>query len=130
MARGLRGVLLFAALALAWSGPTWAGEPPASRISPHEAKDFVGQHKTVCGVVASAKYARRSRGKPTFLNLGKPYPSQVFTAVIWIGARKRFSYRPERKLARKRICVSGRISTYKRKAQIEVSGPSQIRLEE
>lgn len=51
-------------------------------ITPEEAYKYIGETKTVCGTVASATYAVRSRGKPTFLNLNKPYPNLVFTLVI------------------------------------------------
>jgi len=33
---------------------------------------------TVCGEVASTHYAVRSRGNPTFINLDKAYPNQIF----------------------------------------------------
>jgi hypothetical protein len=32
----------------------------------------------------------RSRGKPTFIDLDKPYPSQDFTIVIWDDDRAKF----------------------------------------
>jgi len=55
----------------------------AAPITPEEAAGHIGENATVCGVVASAHYAQRSRSQPTFLNLGKPYPAQIFTAVIF-----------------------------------------------
>jgi hypothetical protein len=54
------------------------------------AANHVGETATVCGTVASANYAAGSRGSPTFLNLGKPYPNHVFTAVIWGSDRPKF----------------------------------------
>lgn len=48
-----------------------------------EAKGHVGETATVCGDVGSTRYAARARGKPTFINLDKPYPDQVFTVLIW-----------------------------------------------
>ena len=50
-------------------------------ITPEDAAKFIGQHKTVCGKVASAHFAAKSKGQPTFINLDKPYPNQVFTWV-------------------------------------------------
>jgi hypothetical protein len=44
----------------------------------------------VCGTVASTHYAPRSRGQPTFLNLGHAYPNEDFTAVIWGENRAQF----------------------------------------
>jgi hypothetical protein len=36
------------------------------------------------------RYAERTRGRPTFLNLDKPYPEQVFTILIWGESRAKF----------------------------------------
>lgn len=55
-----------------------------------QAKDHIGERATVCGVVASANYAQRSKNTPTFLNLDKPYPEHVFTVVIWGADRAKF----------------------------------------
>jgi hypothetical protein len=96
-------------------------------VSPAAAINHVGQMVTVCGVVASAKFAQQTKGQPTFLNLDKPYPNQVFTAVIWGSNRAAFSYAPE-SLASRKICVTGEIELYKGKAEIIVSGPEQIQV--
>jgi hypothetical protein len=98
-------------------------------LAPAEAINHVGQTHTVCGRVASAKYATNANRQPTFLNLDKPYPNHVFTAVIWGSDRTAFSYAPE-SLADHRICVTGTIRLYRGKAEIIVSGPSQIRTSE
>jgi hypothetical protein len=87
---------------------------------------FVGQVATVCGLVASAKYAPDANGQPTFLNLDKPYPDHVFTAVIWGRDRKAFSYAPE-SLVGRRICVTGAVRLYRSKPEIVVSQSDQIR---
>jgi hypothetical protein len=96
-----------------------------TNISAADAIHFVGQVATVCGRVASAKYAADSKGQPTFLNLDKPYPNHVFTAVIWGKDRGAFSDAPE-SLAGRHICVSGTVQLYRGKAEILVSGPNQI----
>jgi len=64
-------------------------------------------------------------GQPTFLNLDKPYPNHVFTAVIWGADRSSFGYAPET-LSGKKVCVSGEITTYKGVAEIIVSSPKEI----
>ena len=48
-----------------------------------EAKNHVGENPTVCGKVVSARFAKDSKGQPTFLNLDEPYPRQIFTIVVW-----------------------------------------------
>lgn len=66
-------------LALA-SACTSAG---ASRtLTTAEARNHVGETATVRGHVASAHYAARSKGQPTFINLDKPYPNSPCTVVI------------------------------------------------
>jgi hypothetical protein len=81
-------------------------------ISAAEAKNHVGERGTVCGEVASTHYAARSRGNPTFINLDKPYPNQIFTVLIWGSDRPKFGD-PQEEYRSKRICVTGKISDYK-----------------
>ena len=47
----------------------------AANLSPSEAQKHIGETATVCGTVAPARYADRSKGSPTFLNLGHAYPN-------------------------------------------------------
>ena len=46
-------------------------------------KNMVGTSQCVCGPVVSSNYATGSKNKPTFLNIGRPYPQDRFTVVIW-----------------------------------------------
>lgn len=101
-----------------------------SFISPEEAIDHVGEYVVVCGTVESSRYAFKSKGQPTFLNLDEPYPKKVFTALIWGSDRDKFEAAPEELYEGKEICVEGLISVYRNKAQIVVSEPSQITLRE
>jgi bla regulator protein BlaR1 len=52
-----------------------------------EANGHVGETTTVCGKVTGVHTAAGSKGKPTFINFDKPYPSQDFTVMIWDGQR-------------------------------------------
>ena len=97
-------------------------------IKPTDAEKYVGKEKTVCGMVASATYAGRTKGQPTFLNLDQPYPNQVFTVVIWGSDRKKFNNPPETLYKGKTICVTGKIKSYKGKPEIIVNDPSQINI--
>ena len=85
-----RFLLLFLALAVLTVGPAVSAE---KKLTVAEAGQHVGETATVCGVVASGRYSERTRGRPTFLNLDKPYPDQVFTILIW-GRIGRSSARP------------------------------------
>jgi hypothetical protein len=98
-------------------------------IKPSDALRYVGRAATVCGQVASTNFATRSRGRPTFLNLDRPYPNHIFTVVIWGENRDRFSEAPEQAYRSKRMCVTGTITTSRRLPQILVGNPSQIRME-
>lgn len=122
----LAGWLLAAFLLVGQGQQTARADSPT--IAPAAAINHVGRTATVCGVVASAKYAEQTHRQPTFLNLDKPYPNQVFTAVIWGSNRANFSYAPET-LAGLKICVTGQIELYKGRAEIIVSGPKQIQLQ-
>ena len=110
-------VVLWAALGLAQTS-----------ISAAEAKNHVGERATVCGEVASVHYAARSRGNPTFINLDKPYPNQIFTVLIWGSDRPKFGD-PEETYRSKRICVTGKISDYKGVPEIVAYEPSQIKVQ-
>ena len=92
-----------------------------------EAKDHIGQSATVCGDVVSTHYAARTRGNPTFINLDKPYPDQVFTVLIWGSDRPKFGD-PEEAYRRKHVCVTGKISDYKGVPEIVAYEPSQIKV--
>ena len=95
-------------------------------VNPIDAHKYTGMEKTVCGTVASATYAVRSRGRPTFLNLDQPYPKQIFTVLIWGSDRNKFKNPPETFFKGKRICATGIIESYRGKPEIVVRGPDQI----
>jgi len=97
-------------------------------ISAAAAKDHVGEKATVCGEVASAHFAARSRGTPTFINLEKPYPNQIFTVLIWGSDRPKFGS-PEREYDGKRICVTGKVNIYRGMPEIIAYEPSQISMQ-
>ncbi len=101
---------------------------PAGSITAGEALQHVGSRKTVCGRVESATYASGSRGQPTFINLDKPYPDQIFTVVIWGRNRSNFPDAPEQMYGNRRICATGLIESYRGVPQIEASASSDIQI--
>jgi micrococcal nuclease len=119
-------VVLAVQMALAASVLAQTSKPPT--ITASEAKDHIGQVATVCGKVMSARYNPASRGSPTFLNLDRPYPDQLFTVVIWGTERAKFG-KPEVDYKDKRICVTGKIETYREIPQVVAKDPSQIKIE-
>ena len=99
-----------------------------NKLTAAQAKDHFGQTATVCGEVVTTSYADSSKGHPTFLNLDKPYPNQIFTVVIWGENRTKFG-KPEEDYRGKRVCASGKITAYAGKPEIVVSDPKQMKVE-
>jgi hypothetical protein len=99
-----------------------------TKITPAEARKHIGEDLTVCGNVASTRYASSTGGQPTFLNLERPYPNQLLTIIIWGRNRGRFGT-PEIQYRNRRICVTGRIDDYKGTPEIEAKTPGQIVVE-
>jgi hypothetical protein len=97
-------------------------------ISAAEAKDHVGEKATICGEVISTHYAARSRGNPTFLNIDKSSPNQIFTVVIWGRDLPKFGG-PEEAYRGKHVCVTGTISLYRRVPEVIANEPSQIKVQ-
>jgi hypothetical protein len=96
------------------------------KIPDSDAYKYIDETKIVCGLVASAKYTEESRGKPTFLDLGNPYPNHTFTVVIWGKNRANFSAPPESLYINKTICVKGKIKLYKGRPEMIINGPGAV----
>jgi len=94
-------------------------------ITARQAKDHIGETAKVCGQVVSVPLAFKTRGQPTYLNFEKPYPNQVFTAVIWGLDRGKFGD-PQQRYLNKRICVTGRIKAYRGQPEIVLHSPTQV----
>ncbi len=124
MKKSVRFVSLIGLLALAFCIPVNAQK----KLTPSEAKEHFGETATVCGEVVSTRYADSTKGQPTFLNLDKPYPNQVFTIVIWGNNRNKFGT-PENDYKGKRICVTGKITAYAGLPEIVADEPKQIKLD-
>jgi DNA/RNA endonuclease YhcR with UshA esterase domain len=62
------------------------------------------------------------------LNLDEPYPSQIFTIVIWGSERAKFG-EPETKYRDRRVCAKGVIKSYRGTPEIEASEPSEIEIQ-
>ena len=98
----------------------------AQSIAPKDAEKNVGKMVTVCGQVVDAKYLDRSGRKPTLLNLDKPFPNQIFTAVIYGEDRSKFG-EPEKACMKKDVCVTGEIGIFREKPQIVVKERTQLK---
>jgi hypothetical protein len=98
------------------------------KLTAAEAKDHVGERAMVCGQVVSTRYADKSKGQPTFLNLDKPYPNDIFTILIWGSNRSKFG-EPEKTYQDKPVCATGVIRSYRGTPEIEASEASQIEIQ-
>ena len=112
----MRRLLAYLLLVSTLSVPAFAQK----KYTAADAKDHVGETATVCGTVASEHYAARSKGQPTFINLDKPYPDQIFTIVIWSSDRAAFGKLPDK------LCVTGKITLYREVPEIVAKTPNQI----
>jgi DNA/RNA endonuclease YhcR with UshA esterase domain len=104
------------------------GQYSATKLTAAQARDHIGEQATVCGKVASTRYAPMSRGKPTFLNLDKPYPAQVFTVLIWGENREKFGA-PEERYRDKIVCVTGQITQYRGTLEMIVGDPQSVEVQ-
>lgn len=123
-----QGYYIFLLLSLLFVTINVVGEEEQA-INVKEAYKYVGETKIVCGRIVSTKYLKRSSGGPIFLNFGRDYPNQQMTGLIWFGRFSQyFSYKPEKFLRRKNVCVKGYISEFEGKTQMEIRSEQQIKI--
>lgn len=124
-------IKIFVYLGLLLLNPLDLSAQSEQAIKVNEAYKYVGETKIVCGKIVSTKYLKRASGGPIFLNFGRDYPNQQMTGLIWFGRfSEYFSYKPEKFLKRKNVCVKGYISEYEGKTQMEIRTEKQIKLKE
>lgn len=87
------------------------------KLTTAEAKDHIGDRATACGKVVSTHSAKSSKGEP--------YPKEVFTILIWGSDREKFGAR-EDEYKGLRVCVAGRITSYRSRPQIVATERAQI----
>jgi hypothetical protein len=124
-------IKIFSYLSLLLLSPIYLSAQSENAIEVREAYKFVGETKIVCGKIVSTKYLKRASGGPIFLNFGRDHPNQQMTGLIWFGRfSEYFSYKPEKFLKRKNVCVKGYISEYEGKTQLEIRTEKQIKIRE
>ena len=91
----------------------------------------IGKLRTVCGKVQSTYINSNTASQRIYLNMGREYPNHTFTGLIWYSSNKdNFDGRPDRKYKKKDICISGVITTFNEKPQIQIDFENQIELRE
>jgi hypothetical protein len=124
-------IKIFSYLSLLLLSPIYLSAQSENAIEVREAYKYVGETKIVCGKIVSTKYLKRASGGPIFLNFGRDHPNQQMTGLIWFGRfSEYFSYKPEKFLKRKNVCVKGYISEYEGKTQMEIRTEKQIKIRE
>jgi hypothetical protein len=99
-------------------------------ITPEDAAKHVGEKVTVCGKIYGGKFLENAKKQPTLLNMGDKFPNQLLSIVIWGDLRAKLSYKPEERYTNQQICVTGTITLFKEKVQIEVTEESQMKMQE
>jgi hypothetical protein len=107
-------------LVFAFATALGAQELPTSEAAAH-----VGQSATVCGMVMGIHYAGRSRGNPTFIDFGRPYPSQDFTVVIW--SEDRASFGDLGQHVGRELCAHGVVSLYRGRPEMALHSADSLR---
>jgi hypothetical protein len=124
-------IKIFSYLGLLLLSPIYLSAQSENAIEVREAYKYVGETKIVCGKIVSTKYLKRASGGPIFLNFGRDHPNQQMTGLIWFGRfSEYFSYKPEKFLKRKNVCVKGYISEHEGKTQMEIRTEKQIKIRE
>jgi endonuclease G len=93
-----------------------------------DAKYYVGNRITVCGTVVSARFIQNGTTDPTYLNLDKAFPDQVFTLLIEGEDRVNFSYEPDLWLVDKQVCVRGKVEKGRGVPQMRVTDEKKIQI--
>ena len=89
---------------------------------------YEGKTITVCSKVQGT-FVTKGEKKTTYINFGKAYPNNTFTAVIFESDLKYFKYIPSEVLKDKNVCITGKVELYKGKPQIIVKKEEQIKVE-
>ena len=94
----------------------------AVTIGSAQAADYIGKQVTVTGMVSQVSI-RPSRA---FLNFGKAYPNNEFTAVIRSSKTNAFEDLPA--LKGKSVAVKGKVTEYNGKPEMELTTKSQLKV--
>lgn len=98
----------------------------AGTIDSSQAISHVGQQHQVCGDVSQVKY----HSKGVFINLGKRFPNQDLSIVIWKNNLNNIetAFNGLSSLNKRRVCATGLIEIYRNKPQIEIKNASSLKL--
>ena len=95
----------------------------------NEAINNEGQLSKVCGKIVHTYIYKSAKSELVFLNMGGKFPNHEFTGLIrYSSNRDNFISRPDIKYENKFVCISGVITMYKKKPQIQIDFENQIEI--
>ncbi len=97
-------------------------------IPPEIAAKFVGETKSVCGVVRNVKYERWKKRQPTIIIIGTPGSDLICKVVVLGKHRENFEKPLEELLDRTKIRVSGKIELEDGIPRIILDDPSKLEI--
>jgi hypothetical protein len=97
-----------------------------TEVKAEDLKSRVGDTIKFCGKVFTARLMERSAKTPTFINIDAAYPNQVLTLVVWGEDRKNFKNQPEEFYLNKKVCIVGKLETFKDQLQIVIHSEEQL----
>jgi DNA/RNA endonuclease YhcR with UshA esterase domain len=93
---------------------------PAKTIGTTESDKHYDETLTVTGKIVQVSL----RPSMVYLNFDKPYPSNLFTAVIFARATNKFTTLP--KLAGKDVAVTGKVVKFRSKPEMVLENTNQL----
>jgi len=101
--------------------------PVPSGVDWSQAREYVGQVRTVCGPVVGATYGPDVKGQPLWLSLGEERPSpNRFQVGIWGVYEGHPAEPPENEYLGRWLCVTGLITRSGGVLQMDVTDPWAI----
>ena len=96
----------------------------ADYVPSSEAVKYTGKAVKVCGYAAEVSKEQGSEGNPWVIDLGRGYPNQEMSVIIWEKDEAKFGNISSYKGSS--ICVSGRVEILKTKPVMILKSPAQI----
>jgi hypothetical protein len=87
---------------------------------------LITSEAAVCRTVVGVHTAERSSGSPTFVNLDKAYPNQVFTILIWGSDIGKFTPAPSTWSDKSVCATTKKIELYRNVPEIVAKDAGQI----
>jgi hypothetical protein len=97
-----------------------------TKISVDSSGAYIGKLVTTCSQVFGIK----ATDKVVLINLGAAYPASPLTIAIQAKDFANFTTPPAELYANKKLCVTGTIELFKGKAEIVVTKPEEITINE